>query len=72
MILGLMFLFQKTIYLEQKMERMPQWSTNLNESSNKVKEKNSVSLFINKNTAVFFDSFGIEYVPQKSIKQNQR
>ena len=72
MILGLMFLFQKTIYLEQKMERMPKWSTNLNESSNKVKEKNSVSLFINKNTAAFFDSFGIEYVPQKSIKQNQR
>ena len=72
MILGLMFLFQKTIYLEQKMERMAQWSTNLNESSNKVKEKNSVSLFINKNTAVFFDSLGIEYVPQKSVKQNQR
>ena len=28
-----------------------------------------VSLFINKNTAVYFDSFGIEYIPQEVLNK---
>ena len=28
-----------------------------------------VSLFIDRNTAVYFDSFGIEYIPQKLLKK---
>ena len=28
-----------------------------------------ISLFINKNTAVYFDSFGIEYIPQEVLKK---
>ena len=28
-----------------------------------------ILLFIDKNTAVYFDSFGIEYVPQKVLKK---
>ena len=38
----------------------------------KSKGKHWVSLFIDRNTAVYFDYFGIEYIPQESIKQNQR
>ena len=30
-----------------------------------------LSLFINKNAAVYFDSFGIEYIPQEVLKINQ-
>ena len=32
-----------------------------------VKEHTGVSLFINKNLAVYFDSFGIEYIPQEKL-----
>ena len=32
---------------------------------NKSKERHLVSLFIDRNTAVYFYSFGIEYIPQK-------
>ena len=35
------------------------------------KGTNRLSLFIDRNTAVYFDSFGIEYIPNK-WKQNQR
>ena len=31
-----------------------------------------VSLFIDRNTAVYFDYFGIEYIPQEILKQNKR
>ena len=33
------------------------------------KEKNRVLLFIDKNTAVYFDSFEIEYIPEKVINK---
>ena len=29
-----------------------------------------VSLFIDRNTPVYFDSFEIKYIPQKNVKQN--
>ena len=35
----------------------------------KSKGTNWILLFIDKNTAVYFDSFGIEYVPQKVLKK---
>ena len=28
-----------------------------------------VSLFIDRNTAIYFDSFGIEYIPQKALNK---
>ena len=40
----------------------------------KSKEIHWVSLFINRNAAAYFDSFGIEYIPQEilnKIKINQ-
>ena len=33
----------------------------------KSKGTHSVSLFIDKNTAVYFDSFGTEYIPQEVL-----
>ena len=43
---------------------------NLNDKNSKG--MHSVSLFIDKNTAVYFDSFRIEYISQEMSKQNQR
>ena len=36
------------------------------------KATNWASLFTDKNTAVYFDSFGIEYIPQKVLKLKRR
>ena len=38
----------------------------------KSKATHWVSLFIDRNTVVYFDSFGIEYIPQEELNQNQR
>ena len=35
----------------------------------KSKGKHWVLLFIDRNTAVYFDSFGIEYIPQKVLNK---
>ena len=35
----------------------------------KSKGTHSVSLFIDRNTSVYFDSFGIEYIPQEVLKK---
>ena len=37
----------------------------------KNKATHWVSLFIDKNTAVYFDSFGIEYDPQEVLSKNK-
>ena len=34
-----------------------------------VKEKHWVSLFIDKNIVMYFDSFGIEYIPQEVLNK---
>ena len=36
------------------------------------KATNWASLFTDKNTAVYFDSFGIEYIPQKVLKSKRQ
>ena len=61
-----------------KLPRIKDGAYVLNVDDKNSKETHSVSLFIHKNTAVYFDSFGIEYIPQevlnkikdKSITQN--
>ena len=35
--------------------------------TNKAKKKHLLSLFIDRNTAAYFDSFGIEYIPQEVL-----
>ena len=35
----------------------------------KVKEHTGNSLFIDRNTTVYFDYFGIEYIPQKVLNK---
>ena len=35
----------------------------------KSKRNHCVSLFIDKNNAIYFDSFGIEYFPQEVLKK---
>ena len=37
----------------------------------KSKRNHCVSLFIDKNNAIYFDSFGIEYFPQEVLKKNK-
>ena len=46
------------------MERMPKISM-----TKKSKGTHCVLLFIDKNTAVYFDSFGIEYIPQEVLSK---
>ena len=40
---------------------------NLNDKQSK--ETHWVSLFIDKNTVLYFDSFGIEYIPQEVLRK---
>ena len=44
----------------------------INIDDKKSKGTHWVSLFFDRNTVVYFDSFGIEYIPQKVLNQNQR
>ena len=54
-----MVFFQETIYLEQK-----RWSMCDKSLGQKNKRAHCVSLFIDRNPAIYFDSFRIEYIPQ--------
>ena len=48
------------------------WAYVINIDDKKSKGTHWVSLFFDRNTVVYFDSFGIEYIPQKVLNQNQR
>ena len=52
-----MVFFLETIYLEQNGAYV------INPDDNKNKGTNRVSLFIDRNAPIYFDSFGIEYIP---------
>ena len=54
--------FQEPIYLEQKDGA---YVINLDDKNSKGTYW--VSLFINKNIAIYFDFFGIEYIPQEVL-----
>ena len=41
----------------------------INLDDKQSKGRNVVSLFINTNTAAYFDSFGIEYIPQDRLNK---
>ena len=41
----------------------------INLSNKKSKRTHLVFLFIDRNTAVYFDSFGIEYIPQEVLNK---
>ena len=56
--LALMTFFQELIYLEQNMKHI-----NLNDKQSKG--IHWVSLLIDTNKAVYFNSFGVEYIPQE-------
>ena len=62
--LDLQTFFQETIYLEQSMELM---SKNLDDK--KSKGTHWVSLFSDRNATVYFDSLGIEYIPQEVLNK---
>ena len=51
-----MVFFQDGAYLDDQNSKGTRW----------------VSLFIHRNTAIYFDSFETEYIPQELLKQNQR
>ena len=48
---------------------MKPYVTNIND--NKVKRTHRVSLFIDQNTAVYFDSFLIKYIPQEVLNKSK-
>ena len=62
--LDLMAFFKEIIYLEEKDGA---YVINLDNTNSKRPHK--VSLFINKNTAVYFDSLGIEYILQEVLNK---
>ena len=62
MNLDLMAFSQEAIYQEWKM-----YVINLNDKNGKG--MHWVSLFINRNTAVYFDSFGNEYIPEEVLNK---
>ena len=55
--------FQETTYLEQNGTHV------INLEDKKNKGTHPVSLFIDRNTAVYFDSLEIEYIPQEVLKK---
>ena len=42
------------------------WSISMTKT---IKRTHQVSLFIDRNTAAYFDFFGIEYIPQEVLKK---
>ena len=44
----------------------------INLENKKSKEKYWVSLFIDRNIAVYFDSYGIEYISQEVLNKKER
>ena len=61
--LGLIAFFQETVYLDWKMEHV------INFSDKQSKGTHWLSLFIGRNAAVYFGSFGIEYILQELLSK---
>ena len=62
--LDLMALFQKN-----NLPRIKDGAYVINLDDKNSKETHWVSLFIDRNTAIYFDSFGIEYIPQEVLNK---
>ena len=63
MNLDLVVFFQEAVYLEYD----GAYLTNLSDKN--IKETHWISLFIERNLAVYFDLFGIEYIPQEVLNK---
>ena len=63
MNLDLMAFFQETFTKNKR------WSYAINLDDKNSKGTHLVSLFIDRNLAVCFDSFGIEYIPQEVLNK---
>ena len=59
-----MALFQKN-----NLPRIKDGAYVINLDDKNSKETHWVSLFIDRNTAIYFDSFGIEYIPQEVLNK---
>ena len=44
----------------------------INFNDKQSKETHWIPLYTDRHTAVYFDSFGIKYIPQEVLNQNQR
>ena len=58
-----------TFCQEITLPKIKYWAYVMNLDNKKGKETHWVSLFIYKNTPVYFDSFGIEYIWQKLLNK---
>ena len=58
-----------TFFQEKKLPRIKDGAYVINLDDKKSKGTHWVSLFIDRNTAVYFDSFGIEYISQEALNK---
>ena len=64
MNLGLMVFFSRT-----NLPRIRDKTYVINLHDKKIKATHWISLFTDRNTAVYFQFFGIEYIPQEVLKK---
>ena len=57
------------VFSRNNIPRIKDGANVINLDDKKRKEAHSVSSFIDRNTAVYFDSFGIEYNPQELLRK---
>ena len=55
------------LFFQKKLPKIKDGVYVINLDDRKIKGTHWVSLFIGKKTAIFFDSFGIEYIPQEIV-----
>ena len=58
-------------FSRKNLPRMKNGAYVINLGDKNSKGTHSFSLFIGKNTTVYFDSFGIEYIPQEVLKKSK-
>ena len=59
------------VFSRENLSRIKDGAYRINLDDKKSKETHWVLLFIDGNTAVYFDSFGIEYIPQEVLSKIQ-
>ena len=57
------------VFSRNNLPRIKDWAYVINLDDRNSKGTHWVSLFIDKNIAIYFDSFGIEYIPQEVLNQ---
>ena len=59
------------VFTRNDLPRIKDGAYVINLNDKKSKGKHWVSLFINRNTAVYLDSFAVEYIPQEILTKSE-